>query len=345
MKSLAVEKDYSLHVVEIPMPKIDDTSVLVRTLASGICGTDTKIMHGTFKDIDQYPCLIGHEAVGEVVEVGKKVTAFRSGDKILLPYIENETNGYSSYWGGFSEYGICRDWKAMAAVGTGPFTKGFNDFHYTQKTIPRDFDPVSSVMIITLREVLAASYHFGFSINDSIIIFGAGSVGLAFAKFAKILGCSPVIIVDICDEKIADAEAVGADYAINSTKVNVSEEIKKICPDGVDYAIDAVGVNALIPQAMEVVRDNGRILVYGISPVLSMNLDWSRNPYNWSIEFFQFPVKEKEGEVHQQILNWIQLGIIDLGDFVSHTFYFSDILKAFEVVEKKLPSKKIVIKY
>lgn len=346
MKSLAVEKDFKLKIVDVPVPQIDDCRVLVKTLSCGICaGTDTKIAHGKFKNVDTYPCLLGHEAVGEIVETGRKVKQFKVGDRILLPFIEGELGGYHSVWGSFSEYGVCGDWRAMAENGTGPYTKGFGDFYRTQTLIPSDFDPVSSAMIITFREVLSGLRIFGFKQNESIVVFGAGPVGLCFTKFAKLLGLGPVISVDIIDEKIKEAEKAGADYAFNSKNTDIISEIRKICPDGVDHTVDAVGLNELILTAMQLIKNDGQICTYGISPKLDMQLDWSKAPYNWRLNFLQFPQKIEEAAANTQIINWIQMGVLNPDDFISHVFEFENILDAFELIEKRQPCKKIVIKY
>jgi threonine dehydrogenase-like Zn-dependent dehydrogenase len=345
MRSLAVLRPGRLEVVEVPMPVMDSCSVLVKTLASGICGTDPKIIHGTFKNMDEYPTLLGHEAVGEVVETGRDVEQFKTGDIILLPFVDSGHGGYASAWGAFSEYSVCHDWKAMARKGVGSGTPGFGDYIYTQKTIPVDFDPVSSVMIITLREVLAACRHFGFFAGKSIVVFGAGSVGLAFVRFARILGLGPVIAADVVDEKVDEALRFGADYAFNSAKTDIVSEVRQLCPDGVDYALDAAGVNALVQTGMQLIKDNGRILVYGISPQLSMQLDWTAAPYNWGLDFLQFPIKTTEADVHDQLISWIRLGLIDPADYVSHVFKFDDILEGFDILERRVPAKKIVIDY
>lgn len=348
MKSLAVTKDLKLEVVDVPMPTCDDNRVLVKTLACGVCnGTDTKILHGKFKNIDvaDYPCLLGHEGVGEVVEVGKNVTSFNVGDKIMLPFIEGNLDGYSSYWGAYSEYAVCGDWKAMANNGEGPGSDGFGEFYYTQKKLPQAMDPIDGVMLITFREVLAATKKFGFTANKSLVIFGAGPVGLSFAKFAKLLGMAPIILFDIVDEKLEEAKKVGVDYAFNSTKVDPAEEVRKICANGVDFSLDAVGINVLVNKGLELIKDGGCICTYGISPNLSMELDWSKAPYNWRVNFQQFPDKVEEAAAHDQIMNWIQLGVLDPKDFVSHEIDFENIIDAFDIIEKKQPCKKIVIKY
>ena len=348
MKSLAVTKDFELELVEIPKPICEDNKVLVKTLACGVCnGTDTKILHGKFKNIDpaEYPCLLGHEGVGEVVEVGKNVTSFEVGDIIMLPFVEGNVDGYSSYWGAFSEYGVCGDWKAMANNGAGPGSDDFGEFYYTQKKLPAGTDSVDAVMIITFREVLAAVRKFGFSANKSLVIFGAGPVGLSFAKFAKILGMSPIILFDIVDEKLEEAKKAGVDYAFNSMNTSPEEEVKKICKDGVDFSLDAVGINALVLKGMKLIKDGGTICTYGISPNLSMQLDWSKAPYNWNLKFQQFPDKAAEADAHEQVMSWISLGVLNPKDFISHVIDFSNVKDAFDIIEKKIPCKKIVIKY
>jgi threonine dehydrogenase-like Zn-dependent dehydrogenase len=352
MKALAVTKDHKLEIVEIPKPIIGDDCVLTKTLSCGVCnGTDTKLAHGAFKGYDSYPCLLGHETIGEVIEVGKKVKQWKKGDRITLPYLEMNAGGkyqdteYYSGWSGYSEYTVARDWKAMAEMGHGPGTKGFWDGYYTQKILPSDIDPIYGAMILTFREVLAACKKFGFGPEKSIVIFGAGPVGLTFTKFAKLLGARAVIVADIAGEKASDALAAGADSFINSKSNDVVAAAKELLPDGADFVLDAVGVNELINVAMRLVKDTGQICVYGISPVLEMKISWAEAPYNWGVKFLQFPVKAEEAAAHDQIITWVRMGILDLKDYVSHVLPFEKILDAFDMIERKVPVKKIVIKY
>lgn len=314
MKTLLVNSDSSLKVIELPQPEIDKISVLVKTLACGICsGTDSKIIHGKFKNIplSDYPTLLGHETVGEVVEVGSEVTSFKPGDKIVGQIIMGRLNGYSSYWGGFSEYGVCVDPAAMVKNGMGPGTQFWHPAVLCSKLIPNDFDPVGSVMILTMREVLSALYMFEITRGESLVVFGAGPVGQTFIKFAKILGVNPVISVVRSAEKAVQAKQAGADYVIDSSVENVVETVKKICPLGVDNSLDAVGNNDFIEIGMKIIRDNGKILVYGISPELGMHMDWSKAPYNWRLHFYQMPDKEREAAAHEQVVSWIQSGIVN----------------------------------
>ncbi len=345
MRTLVVDKEAKLTIQEIPIPQPNDYQVLVKMISCGICnGTDMKLIHRKFKGYDKYPAILGHEGVGKVIERGKKVKSFEMGDYVLKPRLYEQVNGHYPAWGGFSEYAIANDWRAMAQDGKGPGTDGFLESYYIQQVIPRDFDPVSSAMINTFREVLSSFKRFEFKENKSIVVFGCGSVGLSFIRFAKILGMGPVIACDIQDEKFEPARMIGADYAFNNKNADVKKEILKICPDGVDYVVDAVGCTDIINQAMELIKFNGKICVYGISANLYMQLDWSKAPYNWDLQFIQWPIQQEEAAALNQIVNWIKYGMLKSEDFISHVIEFDQIIDAFNLITQG-KARKIIIKF
>ena len=349
MRGLAVDKGGKLSVPELSMPGYGECQALVKMLSSGVCnGTDGKLIHGTFKNMHDYPLLLGHEGVGRVVEVGKRVTKYKEGDMVLLPFLYGPQDGYFSGWGAYCEYAVVGDEGAFARTGQGIGTPEYDEGCWAQTIIrPEDgVDPVGAAMVITFREVLSAMKRFGFQANENIVIFGAGPVGLCFVRFAKLLGMGPVVCVDICDEKAAEAARLGADVAVNSAKLDVEAEICRIFPGGADNIVDAAGVNALINQAMKLVKYNGKICCYGISAELGMRLDWTGGPYNWTLQFVQFPSKFEEYQAHSQVMAWIKAGALNPTDFISDVIPFGRITDAFALVEKRLPgTKKIVISY
>ena len=349
MKTLVVDRSGALSVREIPKPSYGPCQALVKMLSCGVCnGTDTKLIHGTFKNFDTYPAILGHEGVGRVVEVGEKVTGLHIGDIVLLPFLEAEVEGMYPGWGAYSEYAVVGDAESYIANGMGEGTSAWSEGYLAQTVIKASdkIDPVGAARLITFREVLSAIRRFDFKANENVLIFGAGPVGLCFVKFCKLLGMKTVICTDIMDEKVEGAKNAGADYAFNSTKCDIHAEVRKMFPDGIDYVVDAVGINDLINQAMELVKYNGKICCYGISPKTSMNLDWSAAPYNWTLQFVQWPSKKEEGEAHSQIMAWINMGVLDPNDFISDIFDFDHITDAFDLIEARKPStKKIIIRY
>lgn len=344
MKTLVVNKDSSLEIREIPRPVYSSKQALVKMVSCGICnGTDAKLIHGTFKGVgaEQYPLILGHEGVGEVVAVGSEVTTYHIGDKVLLPFVDADEERFGklgSAWGAYSEYAVVHD---AAAYGEGKCP----ECAYAQTIVPDYIDAVDAAMIVTLREVLSSMKRFGMGANDSVAVFGCGPVGLTFIRLMSLMGMHPIIAFDIKDDKIEEALKMGADYAFNSAKVNVVEEVRKICQNGVKFVLDAVGMLGIINQAMEMITDGGKICCYGISPDCEMRLDWSKAPYNWQLHFQQFPSKAEEAEATNQINAWIRTGVINLKDYISDYYKFDNILEAFEKLEKKEIAKKGIIVY
>jgi threonine dehydrogenase-like Zn-dependent dehydrogenase len=138
---------------------------------------------------------------------------------------------------------------------------------------------------------------------------------------------------------------MGADYTFDSRSENLVEKVRSVCPNGVRYVLDAVGITAIINQAMPLLADQGKICCYGISPNQKAEIDWSLAPYNWQLQFQQFPSKQEEFEAHNQVMAWIKAGIIDLKDFISDVIPFEDILTAFDKLDKRQIQKKCIIRY
>ncbi|WP_372660870.1 zinc-binding dehydrogenase [Cohnella sp.] len=346
MKSLIVDENGTLSVREITKPVYGEYQALVKMVSCGICrGTDSKLIHGEFKGFNTYPAALGHEGVGRVVEKGSLARHLKVGDLVLLPFLERVTDGIHSALGAFSEYAVVADSMSLLEDGKGPGAPEFSETYYAQQVLPADIDITAAPMIVTFREVLGACKRFNFRPNASVVVFGAGPVGLTFMKFAKLLGMGPVIALVTSDARVGEALEAGADYAFNSKKCDLVAEVRNICKDGVNFAVDAVGKNEIINQSMELLAPYGHICIYGISPETQMQLDWSKAPYNWYLDFNQRPSKLDESESHLQVMNWIELGVLKSKSFVSNVFSFDRILEAFELIGQKSGLKKTVITF
>jgi threonine dehydrogenase-like Zn-dependent dehydrogenase len=346
MRCLVADGRGQLSVREVPRPSYNEYQALVKMESCGICrGTDTKLIHGAFKGYRSYPAILGHEGVGRVVEVGSRVTRFAVGDRVLLPFLEGVTGGYHAAWGAFSEYAVVGDADALIRDGKGPGHPMFSEAYYAQQVVPEDIPAVDAAMIVTFREVLSACYRFGFREGGSLVVFGAGPVGLTFIRIAKLLGLGPVIAAVNRDEKIPEALEAGADHAFNNRSHDPVSEVKRMLPEGVDFAVDAVGDNRVIAQSMELVKYNGKICCYGVSSELKMELDWSNAAYNWSLHFVQWPSKLEESQCHERIVSWIRSGELNPRDYYSDVMSFDDILQAFERAESGQIRKKIIIRF
>jgi len=316
MKGLVVYRDGSMKVEELPEPVIGDYQALVQNLSCGICnGTDFKLIHAAFKGFDTYPAVLGHESVGRVVEVGSKVTSFKPGDLVLRSILEKvEDDSFASGWGSFAEYGVVGDIAAMKADGR----DDYYDIYLAQQIVPAHLDPHQAVMLITLKEVLSGLQRFGVGEGHSVLIHGAGPVGLSMVRFAKLKGAAKVVVSEPNAGRRQRATKLGADVVIDPKAEDLIDRAKELEADGFDFVIDAVGINRLMTDSLKIVKFNGTVGVYGIAAETSAQIDWADAPYNWAIHFVQWPTFEDEAAVHDEVLRLVESGEIDLADFVTH---------------------------
>jgi L-iditol 2-dehydrogenase len=343
MKTLVVNANGELQVREIPIPRFNSKQALVKTISCGICGTDSTLIKSRFKGFpkDVYPVMLGHEGVGQVVEVGSEVTGFKIGDVVLLPFNDPDEELYGSLgsaWGAFSEYGVIND-KACYKDNEIP------EVAYAQQIVPADIDPVDSAMLVTLREVLSNINYFGIEEKDSVVVFGSGPVALTFVKLMQLKGIKSIIGIARSEEKKKLLRENGATTVFNNREVDIEQCVRGLFPDGVKYVLDAVGSTEIINQAMSLICHRGEILCYGVPGDNQMQLDWSKAPYNWKINFQQMPSKLEESKAYDQLLEWIREGKIVLKDFISDYFKFENVLEAFDQVSKHQIVKKAIITY
>lgn len=336
MKGLIVPQVGSLKMAyDIPEPVMGPYDALVQVLACGICnGTDLKVIDGHFKGFDTYPCVLGHEACGRVIAVGKKVKNYKTGDIVLRAKLR-DTERYYSGWGAFAERALVTDYHAMVADGC----RDVPVKHMAEQILPPEIDPAKGQMIITLKEVYSALLRFGVSAEKTVVINGCGPVGQAMTVFCKLLGVSRLMVSDMDEVRLERARELGADLLVNPAQEDVQQKVKQHFPEGVDIFIDAVGRNELINLGLKVIGFNGKVAVYGISPVTCAEIDWEYAPYNWSIQFVQKPTFPEESAVHAQVVEYVRRGAINLDDFVTHVMSVDDFEEGFSLVKQRKAGK------
>lgn len=340
MRTLIVDADANLSIREVNMPRYGEYQALVRMIACGMCGTDVKVCHHAFKGlpVEEYPVMLGHEGVGEVVAVGSKVTSFRIGDRVLLPFVRPDAENYpgiGSGWGAMSEYGVVND----------PADPNAPDSAFAQKVLEEDIDPVDGTMIVTFREVLSCIRYFGIQPEDSVVVIGCGPVGLTYIKFLSLCGVKEVIACDIVPEKLEQAKANGACMVINSRDEDVRAIVRGRHPDGVDYVLDAAGFPAIVNQGMGLIRDRGTVICYGVPEKEEILIDFSLASHNWRLVFQQRPKKREEGAAHDQVMEWIRSGKLNMKDFISDYFDFDDAVEAYHKLLDRRIMKKAIIRF
>ncbi|MDR1042943.1 MAG: alcohol dehydrogenase catalytic domain-containing protein [Clostridiales Family XIII bacterium] len=344
MKAFVVEKDYSWSVKDVSEPKLNPFTAKVKTLGCAVCGSDAKILHGTLKGTpsSMYPLVMGHEAVGEVVETGERVTSFKVGDKVLCPY-NFGLDGYGSAWGAFAEYGTVFDIHAEGAEALGPVAGRLGQ---RQTIVPEYIDPLEATVMITLRETLGACRRFRMDANESVAVYGLGPVGISFIKFLSLRGLKPIIGVSNSQSKLDQGLAAGADFVVNASDPQKREKILDIAPKGLDHVLDAAGITDIYNEAMGILKEDGQIAAYGVPGDQSMTLDWSGNShYNFILNFYQMSDVGLDYWASNQVNALVKSGDVVLSDYVEGYFPFSDICDVMDRFLRKEYKKKVVIKF
>jgi len=345
MKAAVVEGPGILRVRDLPEPKINEYQALVKIKACSICnGTDSKIVDGKLAFVKDYPAVLGHESVGEVVEIGAKVSRYKIGDMVFRAGVSYPGNDpVASLWGGFAEYGTVDDMYAQVNDGL-PHT----NFATMQQIIPPEtgLSAVDATILITYKEILSFLQNFGVKPSESVLIWGTGPVSLSCILFAKILGAYPVICCGRRDEALRNAAEMGADYTININNQDVLKTVMEITDGlGLNKIVDGVGDFGLVQSSIPMAAVNGEIGIYGIAPgedgnMFNSTLDFGKRRPPYSIRF----LGPSEGAAHDHMMGLVKLGLVEPGKLVDKVISLNEIAHGFELVRGK-KARKVVVQF
>lgn len=257
--ALLVETGKPLILAEIEIPALKPGQVLVDIAYSGACHTQVLEARGHKGPDPWVPHCMGHEGSGTVLETGPGVTRVKAGDKVILSWLKGagmEAGGTVYGWDG----------KKVNSGGVTTFGRQMVASENRLTPLPAGMDMKAAIMM-----GCALPTGMGAVMNvcqarpgQSVAVFGAGGVGISAILGAVVSGCVPVIAVDINPDKLALAKQMGATHVVNAKDGDPAKAIAEIVAGGVDFAVEATGVPAVMLQALQAVRQQGgRAVVCG----------------------------------------------------------------------------------
>ncbi len=329
MKALTYQGPGKKDWAEIPKPVVDKpTDAIIRILHTTICGTDLHILKGDVPEVTAGRVL-GHEGVGVVEEVGSAVRNFKPGDHVLISCI---TSCGSCANCRRQMYSHCADggWILGHLIdGTQAQYVRIPHADNSLYPVPAGADEEALVM---LSDILPTGFEIGVLAGkvkpgDSVVIVGAGPVGMAALLTAQFYSPAILIVVDGDANRLEVAKRFGATHVVDINTENAAERIFELTDGvGVDVAIEAVGIPASFDTCQSVIAPGGNIAnvgVHGKSVELHLEKLWIQN------------VNISTGLVNTNttpmLLKTLQSGKIDAGQLITHRFELNDILKAYEV--------------
>lgn len=259
MRAVVYAEPYKVSVQDLPMPKVNSDEVLIRVETAGVCGTDIHLYEGGYDP--RYPLVPGHEFSGVVVEVGSEVTRYSPGDRVTA-----DPNLYcdSCYYCRQDMQNHCESWKAIGVTLPGAFAEYVVAPEYAVYSI-HNLSFTDGAFVEPLSCVVYGQQRARIRMADSVLIHGAGPIGLLHLQLAKRVGAVSVTITDLRAERLVLAEKLGADHTVQAGD-KANERLYKIEPRGYDLVIDATGVPAVVEGALKQLKTGGRFLMFGVCP-------------------------------------------------------------------------------
>jgi threonine dehydrogenase-like Zn-dependent dehydrogenase len=269
MLAAVFEGNGNLVLKDKPIPKLKrDTDVLLKVMGVGICGTDLHILQVPPAHPAALGATLGHEFTGEVAEVGSAVTEVKVGDQVLVdPHpgcgrCTECTSGHpdrciplyqsATAPGHCATIGIFSD-GAMTSYAIAPSHALFK--------VDADVPAHIRALAEPLACVVSASDKVKVQPGETVLVLGAGPIGLLFASLFKACGAAKVLVSEISEYRRGVARACGATRVVNPQQENLAAVVEEEMPGGADVVVEAVG--PLLPEAIELAHSSGRIIQFG----------------------------------------------------------------------------------
>lgn len=258
-----------LTIDEVPVPRPGPGQVVVRVEGAGFCHSDLHIIAGEVKVDAKLPHILGHENAGRVAAIGAGVTTVKEGDAVAVyggwgdgtcDYcVSGEENccptfqwvGLSQHQGGYAEYLLVPQERYLVKLS---------------QLAPRDAAPLTDAALTPYRAIKRALPAV--TADYPVLVIGAGGLGQFGIKLLRLLSSAEVIVVDVADDKLANAKKLGAHHTINSRTdgaESTAKRIQELSHGGVAAAFDFVGAEGTLALALGSARKLARVVQVGLA--------------------------------------------------------------------------------
>lgn len=275
MKALVLTEYNKLEIREVPMPVPQPDEVLVKVMAAGICGSDVHGMDGsTGRRIP--PVIMGHEAAGIIEAAGPAVTGWKAGDRVTFDSTIYRLDDWYSRKG---LYNLSDD-RMVLGVSCKEFRKdgAFAEYVTVPQHILYRLPEAVSFEHAAMVEPVAVAMHAlqltTLSVNDTVVVGGAGMIALFVVQLLKLAGCGQIMAFDLDLERLDLALRLGATHVFQAGKDDIPAGVKKLTHGrGADAGFEVVGVTPVFKTLIESVRKGGQVTLVGnVSPEISFPL-------------------------------------------------------------------------
>jgi L-iditol 2-dehydrogenase len=327
-------KKEDMRIETVDVPDIGDGDVLLKVHGSGICGSDARSYFNGIEERYKIPIIFGHELTAEIYRVGNRVTGYSPGERIVVAPIygcgqcefcvsgrenlcENVVVIGCTYDGGYAEYMVIPE----KGVERGALVK-----------IGENVSDAAGTMIEPMSCCLHGLRKLHIQPGDSVIVFGAGPIGLSHMILSKMIGGGRVGIIDMVESRLSEAEVFGADITINGASKTWEEEVRDFCgPHGADIVVTAAPSVSAVENGIKIVKSGGKLLIFGGLPHGSR---WNMDPN--IVHYREITIY---GSIDATIDDFRRAAAmapkLDLERFVTHTLPLEKAKEGMEIMRRK----------
>ena len=329
-----------IREIEVPVPK--EKQVLVKLEYVGICGSDVHYLeYGKIGDfIVNGDFILGHECAGTVVALGSGVKNLKVGDRVALE--PGCTCGQCEFCK-TGRYNLCPDVEFLATPPYDGCLMNYIAFPENMAfKLPDGISTKEGALVEPLAVGIHAAKQGNVKLGDSVVILGAGTIGLVTLLACKAFGATDITVVDVIPKRLEYAEKLGATATVNAAETDVLAEIDRLTnKKGADVVLETAGSAKTVAQTPYLVKNGGCIVLVGMAPQDIIEYNFSK-------------IMAKEAEIksvfryrniYPQAIKAVSKGIIDISGIITHEFAFDDVAEAFNfVINNKQEVVKAVIK-
>ena len=352
---VAMAEGQPVELVDIVIPDPGPGEAVVKIQACGVCHTDLHYREGGIND--EFPFLLGHEAAGIVEAVGDGVTEVAPGDFVVLNWravcgqcrscLKGKPHICFDTFNAEQKMTLTDGTELSPALGIGAFAEKTLVAAGQCTKVDSTADPAAAGLLgCGVMAGIGAAMNTGeVTRGDSVAVFGCGGVGDAAIAGARLAGASKIIAVDIDDTKLEWAKGFGATHTINSRETDPVEAIRELTDgNGVDVAIEAIGLPEVYKQAFEARDLAGTVVLVGVpNPTMTLELPFidvfgrggalKSSWYGDCLPSRDFPM----------LIDLYQQGRLDLDAFVSERIGLADVEESFHKMERGEVLRSVVI--
>lgn len=326
-----------VRVEEQPIPEVGPGDVLIKVMASGICGSDLMEWYR----IKRAPLVLGHEVTGEVVEVGAEVHAAAVGDRVFATHHVPCGECLSCLKGHET---ACETFQTVNNFTPGGFAQYLRVTGRSVRTgilkLPDEVSYEAGTFVEPLGTVVRGLRTVGLTPGDSVLIYGAGLAGILFVKLARALGAGSVAVSDVDPYRLERAQQAGADFVLPAA-ADVPQQYVEHAGRPADKVIICTGAASAADAALGSVDRGGTVLFFAVGkPGDTLAIDFNpfwRNDVSLRTCYGAAPLDNR------QALELLRRGAVSVADMITHRFGLEEIGQAFQTAACPGECLKVIV--